>query len=141
MENTDRLQLVDVTETDTGTTSIWFAAWGDDSRADVVYPRVMQGTNDYPAYREAREFIERQGLVWAGAAPCIEPGFPLEPEEITIVGMQGSAVGNVIWEVYLHPRFNGRARDQMPRARKLFREDGSQFDIATLITERRNNGL
>lgn len=127
----DKLQLLDMSETDTGKTCFWFAAWGDDSRVDVVYPRIMQDTNDYPAYRQAQEFIERRELVWAAAVPCIEPSFPLEPEEMTVVGMSGSERGNVLWEVYLHPRFNGRTRDQMPRPRPLYTTDGTPIYLAS----------
>lgn len=127
----DKLQLLDMSETDTGKTCFWFAAWGDDSRVDVVYPRIMQDTNDYPAYRQAQEFIERRELVWAAAVPCIEPSFPLEPEEMTVVGMSGSERGNVLWEVYLHPRFNGRTRDQMPRPRPLYATDGTPIYLAS----------
>lgn len=132
MEDIDnRLQLIDATQSDTGETSLWFAAWGDDSRVDVVYPRVMQGSNDYPAYLQAQEFIERQGLVWAAAVPCVEPCFPLEPEELTVTGLSGSELGNVIWEVYLHPRFNGRALNQMPRSRPLYATDGTPIYLAS----------
>ncbi|WP_237079672.1 hypothetical protein [Mycobacteroides abscessus] len=132
MEDIDnRLQLIDATQSDTGETSLWFAAWGDDSRVDVVYPRIMQDTNDYPLYREAQEFIERQGLVWAAAVPCIEPSFPLEPEELTVTGMSGSERGNVIWQVYLNPRFNGRTRSQMPRPRPLYDVDGTPVYLAS----------
>ncbi|WP_235660264.1 hypothetical protein [Mycobacteroides abscessus] len=132
MEDIDnRLQLIDATQSDTGETSLWFAAWGDDSRVDVVYPRVMQGSNDYPAYLQAQEFIERQGLVWAAALPCVEPCFPLEPEEMTVVGLSGSERGNVLWEVYLNPRFNGRALNQMPRPRPLYATDGTPIHLAS----------
>ncbi|SKY31155.1 Uncharacterised protein [Mycobacteroides abscessus subsp. bolletii] len=127
----DKLQLLDMTETDTGKACVWFAAWGDDSRVDVVTPRIMQDTNDYPLYREAQEFIERQGLVWAAAVPCIEPSFPLEPEEMTVVGMSGSERGNVLWQVYLHPRFNGRELSQMPRPRPLYDVDGTPVYLAS----------
>lgn len=127
----DKLQLLDMTDTDSGKACVWFAAWGDDSRVDVVYPRVMQDTNDYPLYQVAQEFIERQGLVWAAAVPCIEPCFPLEPEEMTVVGMSGSERGNVIWQVYLHPRFNGRALNQMPRSRPLYDVDGTPVYLAS----------
>ncbi|MBN7299172.1 hypothetical protein I3U64_00715 [Mycobacteroides abscessus subsp. abscessus] len=132
MEDIDnQLQLIDATQSDTGETSLWFAAWGDDSRVDVVYPRIMQDTNDYPLYREAQEFIERQGLVWAATVPCVEPCFPLEPEELTVTGLSGSELGNVIWEVYLHPRFNGRALNQMPRSRPLYDVDGTPVYLAS----------
>ncbi|WP_237073990.1 hypothetical protein [Mycobacteroides abscessus] len=132
MEDIDnRLQLIDATQSDTGETSLWFAAWGDDSRVDVVYPRIMQDTNDYLLYREAQEFIERQGLVWAATVPCVEPCFPLEPEELTVTGLSGSELGNVIWEVHLSPRFNGRALNQMPRPRPLYATDGTPIYLAS----------
>ncbi|WP_234783882.1 hypothetical protein [Mycobacteroides immunogenum] len=142
MEDTDnRLQMIDVTRSDTGETSIWFMAWGDDSRVDVVYPRVMLDTNDYPAYQEAQKFIEREGLVWKCSVPVIERYMPLEPELIEIRGKDGAAWGNAVWEVYFHPRYTGRNDDQLPRARKLIRDDGSQFDIAALIADRHSDGL
>ncbi|WP_235661760.1 hypothetical protein, partial [Mycobacteroides abscessus] len=108
---------------------------GYDTPVPLIRSRLVHhsaGRNhDYPLYREAQEFIERQGLVWAAAVPCIEPCFPLEPEELTVVGMSGSERGNVIWQVYLHPRFNGRTRSQMPRPRPLYATDGTPIYLAS----------
>lgn len=106
--------------------SVWFAAWGDDSRFDLVYPKIMGDTNDYPAYRSAQEFIERAGLIWYATCPVLETCFPLTPEEI----VNGPTEPNAVWEVYINSRFHGRPPAQMPRPRPIVFDDGSEVSLS-----------